>query len=314
MYKTAEINTHTQGFSEMATVISATFQKKLENAFDVNDSWLCVGLDPDRNLIEDDKIVELNMAIVDATAGLACAYKPNLAIYESLGKDGHSVLERTLDYIRDRSPLTPIIGDAKRGDIGLCGNAYADTILDYGFDAVTVNPYMGSDALGPFLENEELGVFILCKTSNPSGVELQDLRLDSGKLLYERVAELAETQWNVNDNVGLVVGATYPDEIRRVRSICPQMPFLIPGVGAQGGDIRDTVSSAMNSDGSGFVINVSRQIMYSGAGPEGNLEFDTSARRRMRDTALKIGDQINRQVGIARESEMASVELSTNED
>ena len=284
----------------MATVISATFQKKLENACCVNNSWLCVGLDPDRKLVDDDKIVELNKAIVDATADLACAYKPNLAIYESLGKDGHSVLERTLDYIRDRSPATPIIGDAKRGDIGLCGNAYADTIIGYGFDAVTVNPYMGSDALKPFLQNEDLGVFILCKTSNPSGVEMQDLRLESGKFLYERVAELAETQWNANDNVGLVVGATYPDEIRRVREICPQMPFLIPGVGAQGGDIRDTVSSAMNSNGSGFVINVSRQIMYSGRDSEGNLRFDTSAGQRMRDTALEIRDEINRQVSIVR--------------
>ena len=284
----------------MATVISATFQKNLENACCVNNSWLCVGLDPDRKLVDDDKIVELNKAIVDATADLACAYKPNLAIYESLGKDGHSVLERTLDYIRDRSPATPIIGDAKRGDIGLCGNAYADTIIGYGFDAVTVNPYMGSDALKPFLQNEDLGVFILCKTSNPSGVEMQDLRLESGKFLYERVAELAETQWNANDNVGLVVGATYPDEIRRVREICPQMPFLIPGVGAQGGDIRDTVSSAMNSNGSGFVINVSRQIMYSGRDSEGNLRFDTSAGQRMRDTALEIRDEINRQVSIVR--------------
>ena len=296
----------------MTTVISATFQNKLENACGVNNSWLCVGLDPDRKLIDDDKIVELNKAIVDATADLACAFKPNLAIYESLGKNGHSVLERTLEYIRDKSPATPIIGDAKRGDIGLCGNAYASTILGYGFDAVTVNPYMGSDALNPFLENEDLGVFILCKTSNPSGAELQDLRLESGRFLYEHVAELAETQWNTNNNVGLVVGATYPEEIQRVRKICPDMPFLIPGVGTQGGDIGETVSSAMNNDGGGFVINVSRQIMYSAKNSVGALDLDASGSQRMRETALGLRDEINRQVSLIREPLTHGLRLSTN--
>ena len=280
----------------MATATATNFNQKLEDAYRLNDSRLCVGLDPDLSLISPDKVIELNEVLIDATADLACAYKPNLAIYESLGNQGYKVLESTLSHIKDRCPAVPIIGDAKRGDIGLCGNAYAKTILDYGFDAVTVNPYMGSDALKPFLDNEGLGVFILCRTSNPSGMELQDLRLESGKLLYEHVAELAETQWNGNDNVGLVVGATYPGEIRRVREICPQMPFLIPGVGAQGGDIGQTVSSAMNGDGRGFVINASRQIMYSAKDASGKLSLDEAASQRIRQAALKIRDEINHEV------------------
>jgi orotidine-5'-phosphate decarboxylase len=296
----------------MATAISARFQEKLEDACSSNNSRLCVGLDPDLSLISVDEVVEFNRVLIDATADMACAYKPNLGIYESLGRESFDVLEATLRLIRDRCPGIPVIGDVKRADIGLCGEAYAKTMLDYGFDAVTLPPYMGSDSLNPFLKNEDLGVFILCKTSNRSGVEMQDLRLESGKFLYEHVAELAETQWNSNNNVGLVVGATYPEEIMRIRQICPQMPFLIPGVGAQGGDIGETVSGAMNINGSGFIINVSRQIMYSAKDSEGNLELGASAGKRMRDTALEIRDEINSQVTLARESMRTGIELSTN--
>ena len=288
----------------MATAISPTFQDKLDSACSLTDSKLCVGLDPDLTLIEPDKVINLNEFLIDATADLACAYKPNLAIYESLGKNGYKVLESTLSYIRTNCPDVLIIGDAKRGDIGLCGNAYAKTMRDYGFDAVTVNPYMGSDAMNPFLNNEDLGVFILCRTSNPSGMEIQDLQLDNGKLLYEHVAELAETQWNRNGNVGLVVGATYPGEIRRVREICPQMPFLIPGVGAQGGDIEQTVSSAINDKGNGFVINASRQIMYSAKDDDGRLSLNEAARRRVRKAAKNIRNEINRKLAVSRATRM----------
>jgi orotidine-5'-phosphate decarboxylase len=284
----------------MATAISARFQEKLEDACSSNNSRLCVGLDPDLSLISVDEVVEFNRVLIDATADMACAYKPNLGIYESLGRESFDVLEATLRLIRDRCPGIPVIGDVKRADIGLCGDAYAKTMLDYGFDAVTLPPYMGSDSLNPFLKNEDLGVYILCKTSTPSSIELQNVRLESGKFLYEHVAELARDVWNSNDNVGLVVGATYPEEIQRVRAICPHMPFLIPGVGAQGGDIGKTVSSAMNSNGSGFVINVSRQILYSAKDSDGNLALDASAVQRMRGTALEIRDEINRQVSIAR--------------
>ena len=292
----------------MAT--ATNFGEKLENAYRLNDSRLCVGLDPDLSLVSLDEVIKLNEILVDATADLACAYKPNLAIYESLGKDGYKVLDDTLRCIRDKNPSVPIIGDAKRGDIGLCGDAYAKTMLDYGFDAVTVNPYMGSDAMNPFLDNEGLGVFILCRTSNPSGLELQDLRLASGELLYEHVAELAETQWNGNGNVGLVVGATYPGEIRRVREICPRMPFLIPGVGAQGGDIRQTVVSALNDSGGGFVINVSRQIMYAAKDANGELSLDEAASQRIRQAALTLRDEINRQAELIHKTEKMEFEMS----
>ena len=297
----------------MATAISARFWEKLEDACGSSNSRLCVGLDPDMSLINSSaKVIELSKVLVDATADLACAYKPNLGIYELLGGDAHKTIVSTLRFIRDRCPGIPIIGDVKRADIGLCGDAYARTMLDYGFDAVTLPPYMGSDSLNPFLKNEDLGVYILCKTSTPSSIELQNVRLESGKFLYEHVAELARDVWNSNDNVGLVVGATYPEEIQRVRAICPHMPFLIPGVGAQGGDIGKTVSSAMNSNGSGFVINVSRQILYSAKDSDGNLALDASAVQRMRNTALKLRDEINRQVSLPRESMPAALELSTN--
>lgn len=285
----------------MSAATATNFDEKLENAYRLNNSRLCVGLDPDLSMISPDKVIELNKVLVDATSDLACAYKPNLAIYESLGREGYEVLEATLRCIRDINPSIPIIGDAKRGDIGLCGDAYSKTMLDYGFDAVTVNPYIGLDALKPFLDIEDLGVFILCKTSNPSGAELQDLRLASGKLMYEHVAELAETRWNWNGNVGLVVGATYPSEIRRVRKICPQMPFLIPGVGAQGGDIEQTVSSAINDTGGGFVINASRQIMYAAKDANGKLSLGQTASQKVRQVALHIRDEINRQISVTTE-------------
>ena len=297
----------------MATATATKFDEKLENACQLNSSFLCVGLDPDMSLIDSPaRVLEFYRVLIDATADLACAYKPNLGIYESLGKDTHETIKSTLQLIRDNSPGVPIIGDVKRADIGLCGDAYAATMLEYGFDAVTLPPYMGSDSLDPYLKNEDLGVYILCKTSTPRSGELQDLRLESGKFLYEYVAELAGTVWNWNNNVGLVVGATYPEEIRKVRDICPEMPLLIPGVGEQGGDIADTVSSAVNSKGSGFVINVSRQIMYSAKDSHGNLKFDSSAAQRIRDTTLEIRNEINRQVGLSRESSTRGLELSTN--
>ena len=296
----------------MATAISTSFGEKLENAYRLNNSRLCVGLDPDMGLISPKQVEELNRALIEATADLACAYKPNMGIYESLEEVAYGTIRSTLGLIRDYCPGVPIIADLKRADIGLCGEAYAKTMLNYGFDAVTLQPYMGSDSLMPFLKNESLGVFILCKTSNPSSLELQDVRLESGKFLYEHVAELAETQWNFNGNVGLVVGATYPEEIRRVRAICPEMPFLIPGVGTQGGDIGETVSSALNSNGSGFTINVSRQIMYSALDSNGKIKLDEIGRQKMRATALKLRDEINRQVSLNHESNRMTLQFVTN--
>lgn len=296
----------------MTVAISTGFGERLENAHRVNNSRLCVGLDPDLNLVSPGQVEDLNRALIEATADIASAYKPNMGIYESLEEGAYGTIKSTLGLIRDHSPGVPIIADLKRADIGLCGDAYATTMLNYGFDAVTLQPYMGSDSLMPFLKNEGLGVFILCKTSNASSVELQDVRLDSGKFFYEHVAELAQNRWNVNGNVGLVVGATYPEEIRRVRAICPEMPFLIPGVGAQGGDIGETVASAMNSTGSGFTINVSRQIMYSAVDSRGKIHLDEAGRQEMRRTALTLRDEINRQVEMNSKSQRKALQLATS--
>lgn len=295
----------------MALAIQTNFDAKLEDARRLNDSFLCVGLDPDLSLISPKQVVRLNEMLVDATTDLACAYKPNLAIYESLGNDAHETLLKTLDYIRQECPDVPIIGDAKRGDIALCGKSYAKTLFEvYGFDAVTANPYMGEDALEPFLKHDDRGVFILCRTSNPNSGDLQDLRLDSGEFLYEKVAELAECAWNENNNVGLVVGATYPEDIRRVRDICPDMTFLIPGVGAQGGHLDRTVSSALNSNGGGFTINASRQIMYAAKDVNGEIAFDEAAHLRVREAALNLRDEINCQVRLTRERAETAIAMS----
>ncbi|OGN98054.1 MAG: orotidine 5'-phosphate decarboxylase [Chloroflexi bacterium RBG_13_51_36] len=275
-----------------------SFFEKLAIASRKNSSLLCVGLDPDpqMKLSNADNVVAFNSLIIKATVDLACAYKPNLAIYESMGIEGLSALQETLNLIRQADPCIPIIGDGKRGDIGTCSTAYAKTLLeDYDFDAVTVNPYMGSDALKPFLEHKEKGVFVLCRTSNPSGMQIQELMVVRGGVrrpLYQIVAELA-LSWNWNRNVGLVVGATYPEQISRVREICPDMLFLIPGVGVQGGSIEKTVRSAADTQGEGFIINVSRQIMYAAKTPIGTRSKDSEAMRKMRHVARQLRDEIN---------------------
>lgn len=274
------------------------FFRKLALASQKNNSLLCVGLDPDLEMILPDtnNVVAFNRLIIEATIDLVCAYKPNLAIYESMGIEGLSALQKTLDLIRQTNPGIPIIGDGKRGDIGPCSSAYAKTLLeDYKFDAVTVNPYMGSDALEPFLERKDTGVFVLCRTSNPGGMEIQELMVVQGGVsrpLYEIVAELA-LSWNGNDNVGLVVGATCPEQILRVREICPSMLFLIPGVGVQGGSIEKTVRSAVSTEGMGFIINVSRQIMYAAKTHTCRQSRDSDAVRKMRHVARRIKNEIN---------------------
>jgi orotidine-5'-phosphate decarboxylase len=276
------------------------FREKLATASIENNSLLCVGLDPDPSMIADEFVVALNQRIIEATIDLVCAYKPNLAIYESMGKGGLLALEQTLDIIRKANPNIPIIGDGKRGDIGLCSLAYTHTLFDvYNFDAVTVNPYMGLDAVEPFLARRDKGVFILCRTSNPTGKDLQELMVVQGKSstarpLYEIVAELA-LSWNKeNGNVGLVVGATYPEQIYRVRQICPNLPFLIPGVGWQGGNVEKAINCAIDSEGKGFIINVSRQIMYAAKTPRGLLSVHGEAVKKMRYVARQFRDEINK--------------------
>lgn len=274
------------------------FFEKLTNAAQQNNSLLCVGLDPDLTMIPEQDVVFLNSLIIEATADLVCAYKPNLAIYEAMGREGLSALDKTLDMIRKTNLDTPIIGDGKRGDIGPCSFAYTKMLFEkYNFDAVTVNPYMGSDSITPFLDSRNKGIFILCRTSNPGGKDIQELMVmrkgDSiARPLYEIVAELA-LSWNRNGNVGLVVGATYPEQIARIRQICPNMLFLIPGVGAQGGSTEKTVRSAVNAEGGGFIINVSRKIMHAAKTSTGKLRTRVEAIKEMRRVAHQIRDEIN---------------------
>ena len=273
------------------------FFKKLASASQKNNSLLCVGLDPYqtmRMITTESELVSLNRHIIEATLDLACAYKPNLAIYEGMGKDGLSALSKTLDFIREIDPNIPIIGDGKRGDIGNCSLSYTKMLFeDYKFDAVTANPYMGSDSIDPFIEHSDKGIFILCRTSNPGSKDIQELIVTQEgdprtRPLYEVVAKLA-LQWNKkNNNVGLLVGATYPEQISRIRQICPNLLFLIPGVGFQGGDIKKTVQSAVDARGRGFIINVSRQIMYAGQTSRG-----TQSVSKMHSVARNIRDEIN---------------------
>jgi orotidine-5'-phosphate decarboxylase len=263
------------------------FVEKLLAASRRNKSLLCIGLDPDPGLMpEKVGILEFNQSIIDATADLVCAYKPNLAFYEALGSDGLSALKRTTDHIPDD---IAVIGDGKRGDIGNTAKAYARAIFnELNCDAVTVSPYLGFDALEPFIRYRDKGVFILCRTSNAGAADFQNLPCqlkDGHHPLFEVVAWKAE-QWNTNGNIGLVVGATYPEELRLIRQSHPEMPLLIPGIGAQGGDLKLTVSYGVDALGERAIINSSRQIIYASR----EKDFAEAARR----VATELREQINR--------------------
>jgi len=238
------------------------FQQKLLAAIEKNNSLLCVGLDPDPARIpprfsrEPDPLFGFNKAIIDATAHLVCAYKPNIAFYEAYGPAGLEALKRTIEYI---PPYIPVILDAKRGDIGSTARAYARAAFEFlGADAVTVNPYLGRDALEPFLAYGDKGIFVLCHTSNPGAQDFQT-RLVGGRPLYQVVATQA-AHWG--DNVGLVVGATYPEALRKVRELAPQAWILVPGIGAQGGDLEAVLDAGLNEKGLGLIINASRSVIY----------------------------------------------------
>jgi orotidine-5'-phosphate decarboxylase len=259
------------------------FIDKLLQASRTNKSLLCVGLDPDPELMPPGmSVLDFNRAIIEATSDLVCAYKPNLAFYEAMGTDGFKALEDTAACVPDN---IPVIGDAKRGDIGNTARVYAKSMFEmFGFDAATVNPLMGFDSLEPFIEYRDKGVFVLCRTSNPGGADLQEQLLSNGPL-FEIVAKLAR-DWNRHGNIGLVVGATYADEIARVRQLCPDMPLLIPGVGAQGGDLANAVRYGADSKGEKAIIASSRQVLYASKGKD----FAEEAR----DAASKLRDEINR--------------------
>lgn len=259
---------------------------------------LCVGLDSHVRTIErfltppPDVSVQLafNRQIVDATADVAAAYKPNSAFYEARGADGLRDLRDTIRYIHSVAPTTPVILDAKRADIGSTNNGYIEYAFDYlKADAITVHSYLGVEAMAPFLKRAEKGIFVLCRTSNSGAGEFQDLVVaDDGRTrpFYETVAERVATVWNRNGNCGLVVGATFPRELARVRGIAPALPLLIPGVGAQGGDIEAAVEAGTIGSGGGIFINVSRSLIFKAK----SSEFATAARAE----AVRLDQDIRR--------------------
>ncbi len=239
------------------------FIEKLKTKWDEG-KYLCIGLDPVMDKIPEsvkgnDRFFKFNKQIIDATHDLVCAYKPNTAFYEAEGADGVAQLQKTTLYIKEKYPDIFILLDAKRADIGNTNEGSVKFAFDYlQADALTVHPYLGQEALKPFLRKNEKGIFVLCRTSNPGAEEFQDLE-SSSTYLYEKVAFQVANQWNMKDNVGLVVGATYPRELEKVRRIAKNIPILIPGVGAQGGDLEKTVKAAERN----FIINSSRGIIFA---------------------------------------------------
>jgi len=259
-----------------------TFADRLARAQRISGSLVCVGLDPDPAKLPTDLVgaqelsaaqnvfggaqplLAFNRRIVDATADLAAAYKPQIAFYSALGAEDQ--LLASIRHIRERAPHALVILDAKRNDIGNTAEAYAREAFDrYDADAVTVSPYMGEDSVRPFLARPERGAILLCRTSNPGAKDFQDLLTD-GMPLYARVAQRAAGHWNQHRNLMLVVGATYPREMADLRQAHPDVPFLVPGIGAQGGDLDATLAAGLDAHGAGLLINSSRNIIYAGGG------------------------------------------------
>lgn len=279
----------------------------------VRDNFVCVGLDSDYDKIPESvrkrvistTIADFNQAIVEATSDLVCAFKPNIAFYEAFGSRGFVALKSTVAHINRVAPEVPVILDAKRADIGNTNKGYVKMAFEYfGVDAITVHPYLGREALQPFLDMENKGIFVLCRTSNPGAGELQDLCWSvsinhklaklTGKLsvtLFEQVADNVTTNWNNSSNCGLVVGATYPAELQRVRQIVDDMPILIPGVGKQTEHksqeevVGEVVATGMDSQKQGIIINSSRGIIFASSGDD----FAEAARRE----TIKLRDMIN---------------------
>ena len=246
-----------------------SFREKYEAAAAANDSLLCVGLDPDPSRLPQGVDIDAWLReVIEATSDLVCCYKPNAAFFEARGPHGQEALWALIDGIPDE---IPVLLDAKRGDVGNSAEFYARAVFDVlGADAVTVNPYLGGDAVEPFLAHEDRHTFVLCRTSNAGAGELQDRALATsggggGRPLYLAVAERANA-WNTRGNVGLVVGATYPAEARAIRELCPDLLFLMPGVGAQAGELEAAVHAALDVRGGGIIVNASRSVLYPQAG------------------------------------------------
>ena len=269
------------------------FTDQLAQAQRLNDSLLCVGLDPEPSKFpgtwkgQPDRIYDFCAAIVDATKDLVCAFKPQIAYFAAHRAEDQ--LERLMAHMRRTAPNVPVILDAKRGDIGSTADQYAhEAFTRYQADAVTLSPFMGFDTMEPFLKHPGKGVILLCRTSNPGGSDLQNLRLadiEGQPRVYEHIAKQAQGPWNTNGQMGLVVGATFPEEIARVRELAPTLPLLIPGVGAQGGDAAATVKAGLKTDANGvitgtIVVNSSRAVLYASSGDD----FASAARRVAQQT------------------------------
>jgi len=251
-----------------------TFQQKLDKAISRSNSLLCVGLDP-----QSKPLFSFCKKIIDQTHDLVCAYKPNSAFYEAYGAEGIKELKKLCAYIQKKYPYIPIILDAKRADIGSTNNGYVSYAFDYlKADAVTVHPYLGKEAMKPFLERKDKGIIVLCRTSNKGAGEYQDLTV-KGKKLYIQVAKEVARSWNVNKNCLLVVGATYPREMREIRTAVGDMTFLVPGIGVQGGDIKKSVNAGKNSEGRGIIMSASRSVLNA---------------KNPREEAMKLRDEINK--------------------
>ena len=265
------------------------FTDRLRAASEATRSLLCVGLDPDPARLPIVDAADFNRCIVSATADLVCAYKPNLAFYEAMGLSGWKTLEQTVKHIREVAPRCIIIGDCKRGDIDSSAAAYATAMFDvWGFDAVTVNPWGGMDTVEPWLTRPEKGAFIWCRGSNRGAADIQDLAISGvGNLtqpVYLRLARRSQ-QRAAQGNLGLVVGATAPQQLADVRGICPDLPLLIPGIGAQGGDLADSVRCGVDAGGRLAVINASRSVIYASSG----ADYASAARH----AASNLRDEIN---------------------
>jgi len=297
-----------------AVAVDQTFMGQLRSRWSEADTLLCIGLDGELERLPlsvragqtgllslgeeregstvEGSLVSFHQAIIDATADLVCAYKPNAAFFEAHGPAGLRALIRLIAYVHARYPSVPVLLDAKRGDIGSTSEAYARAAFDVcDADAITLNPYLGGEALTPFLERGERGAFIICRTSNPGSAELQEMRVSSPdglgyEPLYIALARRVASEWNANGNCGLVVGATYPDEIAQVRAVVGDMPLLVPGIGTQGGDLEGTLRAGLDSVGQGLLISASRSVIYASSG----LDFAQAARRE----AKRLNQEINR--------------------
>jgi orotidine-5'-phosphate decarboxylase len=265
------------------------FMQSLQNAWTRNNSLVCVGLDPEPSKFpahlkgRPDAVFDFCAAIVDATADLVCSYKPQIAHFAALRAE--EALERLIAHIHTKHPDVPVILDAKRGDIGSTAQHYVTEAFErFKADAVTLNPYLGRDSAQPFLDRADKGVILLCHTSNPGAADLQDLDV-GGKPLYQHVARLIAQEWNTNGNCALVTGATYPEQLAEVRALIGDVPLLVPGIGAQGGDVQAVVRNGRTAAGTGLMINSSRAILYAGNGED----FAEAARK----ATLDLRDSIN---------------------